>query len=654
MHITPTYPYYRLAVWILLLTFPVIDCAGQENKQFVYPVWVTDDTARIMNLLRTGKEIRDNYPDSAMSLLREAVQQSRTYGFEDGIGYGLSFMGDIACLQGRQEQGFSWYREALPYCLRARYIRMALPSLYINIGRSYFNRGEYRLANDFYYKALDFLQAYAPSSDLIIRVHINISGVMARLGAYDDAIATARRAAAMARKTQNQAELAATLINIGNIYIGLRKTDSARYYFELGRIPVHLGGIRQHEQILLTSIGDLLLEEQKPREAIPYYEAAMAVDPSNPFRGMIMPGYSLGIAYFRMKSYAQAANIMEQALQKAAETGLTENRQHALAYLAAIYEDMGRPRQALQITQEYIRIKDSIMNVDKARAINELQVKYQTAEKDRELTRRQLRISRQERELERKNVIITVIAAGSLSLVTLLVGSWRNHRHRRRMQAKELEIGELKATMKGEENERARVARDLHDGIGGMLTALNMHIKAVKNRHRDIPQMDDLNEIMDLLRKTSLEVHQTAHNLMPDILERYSLPEALHLFCSQLEHHNETQLRLQFHGDMDSLDKSLSLTVYRIVQELIQNVIRHAAASFADVQLQREGNNLHISVEDNGKGFNPGEKGAGLGLHNIRTRVQALDGHFSVESAPGQGTTIYIQLDTGRQVRADY
>jgi signal transduction histidine kinase len=210
---------------------------------------------------------------------------------------------------------------------------------------------------------------------------------------------------------------------------------------------------------------------------------------------------------------------------------------------------------------------------------------------------------------------------------------------------REQEIERLKAMMKGEEQGRTRLARELHDGIGGMLTAIKMNLSAARKKYPELARFDPLTEITFMLEDTGAEIRKTAHNLMPDVLVRKRLPEALMIYCEQITAHDQLQIDLQFHGAFDQLTKATELMLYRIIQELLQNILKHANATHAVVQLREYEGKLSLTVEDNGEGFDTEAQSGGFGLLNLRYRVAALQGHISIMSAKGRHTTIHLEFE---------
>ncbi len=633
-------PWLWTLVLLFLLSFRLV---AQEQMRLSYPLFTTADTTRVRSLIRQGIPLFARNTDSALALFREALLLSRATGFDDGVGYALAFMGAAYTDQGACEKGFAIYREAMPYCRHARYIKNALPSLYINMGGSYFQSGDYEKANEYYFGALKYLQQYLPHSDNIAAVYNNLATVQVELGQFREALAYATQAEHLALQKKVNVLVGSAMVNKGTAYDKLGLPDSAMQCFrkalELGRQE----GYTDMQQAALTCIGNQLLQANKNKEAVQYYQQSMQLSgTTSPLHAFIMPGYSMGLALFRLKEYKKAEQILLAALDTATRTNLKGNKKDAHATLAAVYEAMGRYKEALEQERLYTRLKDSQTNTEKVRAINEVEVKYQTLQKDKEIIRKGLKIAQQERRLERKNILIGGVIGGAVLLLLLAIGFLFN---RRKIGRKDRKIEQLKAMMAGEEKERARISRELHDGIGGMLTGIKMNLKTFQKLHEEEPLGKGLNDIMDMLQGMGQEIHKTAHNLMPDVLLKHNLKEALLLYCEQLDTGGKLEIDLQFYGALDNLDKALELPLYRIIQELMQNTIKHANATLVAIQIRRDEDIIRISVEDNGRGFDLSGKRHGLGLLNIEARIQALNGYFSIEPAQQMGTTAFIELD---------
>jgi signal transduction histidine kinase len=196
----------------------------------------------------------------------------------------------------------------------------------------------------------------------------------------------------------------------------------------------------------------------------------------------------------------------------------------------------------------------------------------------------------------------------------------------------------------GEEKERSRLAKDLHDGVGGLLSATKMHLSILRNEQSISPNIDRFDNTISILDSATQEIRTIAHNLAPEILNNYGLDTALELFCESISNQN-LQINYQSVGIIPRLKSNAELIVYRIAQELVNNIIKHAEATEAYVQLSHHNNFMTLSVEDNGKGMNESDK-KGIGIVNLKARAETLNGDFTITSAPNEGTTFYIEFDT--------
>jgi len=525
--------------------------------------------------------------------------------------------------------------------------------------------GNYEEAAKYLYQAALVAQTYGPASAVRISyIYNNLGALLYRIGQRQQATAYLNLAERMGYWKQDHALLASVLLNKAIIHAQQREWDSSNVYFKRTLQLATLYGLKELQHNTLLNMGTQYLQRDMPRQALPYLKQALALKESTTLYYRNAVTIALGEAYYRQKDYARAEHFLRQALRTGEATALNNDLLDVHKLLARVYEESGRYGPALQHYKDYMLFKDSLTSQHVLRDINQLEIRYQTASKDRELIRRQLQIARQESNLKRKNIWIGTSLAGTLLLVLLSVSLYRNYRRRQHLHDRQIqilrqeqeilkqqqEIERLRAGMEGGEQERSRIGQELHDGVGGMLTAINMNLTAIQERHRALPEMRELAPILGMLQATATEIRKTAHNLMPDLLLHYSLPEALHLYCEQMQT-GTLKIDLQHYGPLDELDKTLALTLYRIMQELIQNIVKHARATQAEIQIRQHGTIISSTVEDNGAGFDSSREQGGLGLKNLHSRIQALQGHISVESAPGAGTTVYIELDT-RQMQS--
>ncbi|RZM00279.1 MAG: hypothetical protein EOO88_58845, partial [Pedobacter sp.] len=261
----------------------------------------------------------------------------------------------------------------------------------------------------------------------------------------------------------------------------------------------------------------------------------------------------------------------------------------------------------------------------------DLEAKYATESKV-------ARIKLQESQLKQKTIVNYILVGGAIALLLISTLIFANYRHKQKLQQQRIteletqqQLTATEAVLKGEEQERTRLAKDLHDGLGGMLSGIKYSLNTMKgNLIMTAANAQAFERSMDMLDSSIQEMRRVAHNMMPEALVKFGLDTALKDFCNDMSNSGALQVSYQSIGvDTLQLEQTTAITIYRIVQELINNSIKHAVATAAIVQLSKvEDNRLLLTVEDDGKGFDTkilsGSKG--IGWNNIQNRVEFLKG----------------------------
>ena len=248
-----------------------------------------------------------------------------------------------------------------------------------------------------------------------------------------------------------------------------------------------------------------------------------------------------------------------------------------------------------------------------------------------------------------------LVMAGIGVLVVLgILLAWSYYKRYRlkqesQLQAEILKQQELKARaiLEAEENERQRIAKDLHDGVGQMMSAAKMNLSAIESElaFADSKQKENFEKAISLVDESCKEVRTVSHIMMPNALLRNSLGNAIHEFVNKLS--NKTmQVHVYTEGLDEKMDTNVETVLYRVIQECVHNAMKHAQATNLDISLIRDKDGISGTVEDNGKGFDPADKEnfEGIGLKNIITRIEYLRGTVDFDSAPGRGTVIAMHV----------
>lgn len=311
------------------------------------------------------------------------------------------------------------------------------------------------------------------------------------------------------------------------------------------------------------------------------------------------------------------------------------NHLNFLREIIAVETSLGNYKEALAHQQLLQAISDSIQAENEKTQLLDMEMRYDAAEKER-----QLLILRNKSD---KNKFIFWSAAIILVFTTLFLAYVIVQRKKKSQQTLEMlerqKKGEVEKALKdGEQQERIRLAKELHDGLGGQITGVKMKLENAAETTPN-PMLDNAITHLDSVLN---ELRQTARNLMPETLTKFGLKEALTDFCLNL---NQKNVKISFYDQNlnEIKDPQYQINIYRIVQELVGNALRHANATEILVQCTYQNGLLLIDVEDDGKGFDIQSNTRNLGLNNIENRVKSLNGTITFDTEPDKGTTVSIE-----------
>lgn len=660
-----------IAFILLICGTPVCRLAAQQNnseavisneyKQLIGRV--VEDTGHIMRILNDAKAVEKNLvTDSAVKLYKQSLLLSFQTNFNDGIAYSLMGIGRFYVSKGLYDSGAVYFKEAEPYCREAVFHKDLTALLYNNIGRSFALEGEYGIAGDYFYKALEELKTrHLDNPYLLSILYNNIGGVWMRQDQNDKALNYLRTGEKIAADSKQYTILAYIYGTMGGVYNQKHDLRLNRYYSEKGLELAKQCNEAEALQAAAINLGNSY-EKDDPAKALYYFRTALDYDNEAFYFSKIIPYIGIGETYYQEHDYTLAEQNLDTAINMANQFKMTDALKASHQMLAKVYAAEGKYKPAFDEQTEYTVLSDSIFNARKVALINQIDTRYRIAEKDEQIIKNNAKITQQKSIIRSKNMWLIGISGIILLLATLFITIYKNNLQRQRLQAEKIrnlqqqqdilqqkkEIDQLKAMINGEEKERARLARELHDGIVAELSVVKMNFSALKNRYKTLEYAEDFTEAIQLLDDTALELRKTAHNLMPEILLEQGLAEAVHAFCEKVSN-SSSNLEVAFHlsGFLPRFDNVFELSLYRMIQELIQNIIKHAKATEAIVQFNCHDPLLIITIEDNGIGLNKEKLGdyAGTGLRNIMSRVKVLQGQFDLHSVADKGTSVYIEFD---------
>ncbi len=363
-------------------------------------------------------------------------------------------------------------------------------------------------------------------------------------------------------------------------------------------------------------------------------------------------------AYAQRGQYEQAKQYILRYIEEGRQDADPEDELSAIRELANYEAQQQRYDSAYTYLLRYVAQSDSVDVATTQQAFNALEQEYQAERKERKILSLQQQNGEAALVLERNRSQLYLLLLASVILVFGLVSAYLAYRHQRRKAQRERqqradEVSRLKhaqqaqtlsALIEGQERERRRLARDLHDGLGGRLSGISLKLSRLGQE-----KLNGSTQLVEHVRhdldNSLVELRSIARNLTPETLLHYGLQAALEDYCSSLDD-QDTKVILQFYGDVTEPDEAVRLTLYRIIQELINNAMKYAQATEVLVQYIQSDDSIDITVEDDGVGFRPDQMtdASHTGLVNVRHRVDYLDGTFDIQSSAQEGTTATIRI----------
>jgi len=317
------------------------------------------------------------------------------------------------------------------------------------------------------------------------------------------------------------------------------------------------------------------------------------------------------------------------------------------SWLSTSYEKLNDYKTAYHYRLLYDDLDDSLTGEVNFKQIADVQHKYDREKKEKEVL--QIKV-----ESNKKTVLNYILIGGTIPLSLIGLLGYRHFRAKQKLQQqkffeleKDKQLHAIDAMLKGQEEERSRIAKDLHDGLGGMLSGVKLSFVNMKeNMIMDADSVISFENSIKQLDNTITELRKVAHNLMPEALVKFGLNNAVTDFCNAMQLASKIKIIFEPMGIERQLTNTADLYVYRIIQELINNALKHAAPNQILVQFTKTPDKILLTVEDDGKGFNKEilASAKGIGMKNLQQRIDYFKGKMELVTKPGEGTSVHIEL----------
>jgi two-component system, NarL family, sensor kinase len=621
----------------------------------------TNDSIRVRAILDIGESIESRSTENSLVYYRQALEISERIQNKRLILSSLVNLGIGNMESNHLDTAVAYFNLAMAVAASLRDTnRIAV--VYSNLGNAYRYKKDRIRALENYQHAADLLEKKNDSLRLPA-VYQNISIFLSENNDYRESIVYSNKAYRMAFAQGDDYTACNALISMSDAWSSLRDTDKQYDMLQKALVLAKRTGDLEELGSIYNNLGAYFSAKKEYPKALQQFKLSYgyAAQMGNHFH-LCEASTRMAEIYKKLNQPGSALIYAKKAEDLAHEIGSRSDLREIYLTRAEIEKSLGHANEGYTFLSKALYLGDSLYTTAASEKIAEMEARYESEKKQQQIAALEKDRQIQSLSLKQKANFIWLMAglALALSIVSFLI--YLNLRRSRMVAAqnekiqqqriveleKDHELVVVNSLLKGQEDERGRMARDLHDGLGGLLSGVKLSMNRMKdNLIMTNENMAVFERSLDLIDTSIAELRRIAHNMMPEGLVSYGLDEALKQYCSSINTNGMLRVTYQSVGLSDRMPDAVEITAYRIIQELLNNILKHAAATEAMVQVIRGEGRLNIVVEDNGRGFDKnsleGKKGAGW--VNIRARVEYLKGQLELNSEPGKGTQVNIEFN---------
>lgn len=615
------------------------------------------DSNKVNLLIEICNEVSYYDLNKALNFGLEGIELSEKIKYPLGTSRMKSIMGFVYLDMGDYNASTKMLDEAEAIAIEQKNIEL-LGKINNSRGNFYFMQSDMYNASYYYTKAAESFHSIRDTAREIAATQ-NMIATLGEVKNYKKAITISKQLLEILKFRNDSLQMGYALNHLVVNELALRDTTEAIKY-----IPQLLTIIQNTTDLGLAAdsynvIGDYFFATKNYDSAISYYQTAL----TKSLRISYQPAQynlSLGNAYLQKGQLSIAIDYLNNAIRLSEESNSRDIYYRACLPLSEYYSRINDYKNAYKYSTEYAKLNDSILVAETRQYTSYLEASFENDKKEKKITHLELTNTQKELAVVKRNRLLLfggICASALLIILSLFVRSNRQKRiiaekdqvlkgEQIKFLERQQQVVSLQSMVNGQETERTRIAKDLHDGLGGLFSTIKMHFSSLQHENQDLKNNPLFAKSYDMVDTASEEVRRIAHNMMPEVLIKMGLIQASKELCNSISAGKLLQASLQAYGMGKRLNSSTEIMLFRIIQELLNNIIKHANATEAIIQFNRDENRLSVTVEDNGCGFNLKETDdkKHAGLESVQSRVTYLNGKLSIDSQQEVGTTVMMEF----------
>lgn len=619
--------------------------AADKKESWKKLIEAKHDTSRALALLEYGGLFCETDYDTAEFYYRQARDISLKHNYFRGYQKYVSYQSEILNMKGEFDSNIILCRQGLVWA-EQKNDRLFQGTHLTNIGNTYLYKANNDSAASYFIKATRFFEG--SDSMRLGMVYSNLSVVFDNVGQYHQSIYYNRLALQIAKATNDEIGVGYAMVNMGSALKKLNQFDSARYYFETA-LPIAIKNKNINlEKDANINLGYVELHEKTYGNAERYFSQGLLLSRHllNDY-GIVSSNKGLASVKIAQGKFKEAGELLNDAISTSQAKGFNEELQELYLLKYETDQASGNFADALTAYMNHVKIKDSLNNIQVQKNISSLEKQYQTERKEKMLLQKDNQIRNQTLELNAKNTWILALGSLMLFLGILIFLVLKYYKQKRRADAKQQELAQVQLFMLAKEDERNRIAKELHDDLGGTLSGIVLH------SHFMIEQLEDSNvnavkKSIDRIQNAASEMITKLNDIVWLINPKYDtlgkLVQRIEEFAMDMAKAKGMQVKIDTpeNSAAVALDTHARKNIYLICKEAINNAVKYSNATELYLKIGWSENNLLLLVEDNGKGFDTTIIGNGNGLSNMKQRAQDIGAAYILDAMNNKGTRVSL------------
>ena len=609
------------------------------------------DSVRVLSLLDYGGIFAYQNPDTAQYYYRLAKELTQKIKFERGFQKYVSYQTEIYNIQGKFDSSLQLNKEGLAIARKSK-DNVFIGTHLSNSGNVFLYQGINDSAASYFMQASRYFEELKDSMKLGI-LYSNLGIVFSNLRQPNRAIHYDQQAILMAEASGDRLGVGYASVNLGAEYKRISKYDSARFFLEKGLAIAIDSKVLDLEKDALVSLGFTQIklgdEEKSERHFLRALELSRLLKSDY---GIVSSYEGLASIFYEREDFLKAKRYLNEAIELAVKGSFNEELKNLYLLLYETEQSLGNHKNALVAYRQYTALKDSMSNVDIQKNISLLDQQYQAERKEKMLLQKDLQINTQKILLQNKNAWVIISTAAAVLMLLLAFVAWGYFRQRRKSDQQESELKQLQLSYSIKEEERNRIAAELHDDIGATLSSIHIYSTVAEKSLKENPEKTKT--VLQQINNTTRQVMENMSDIVWAMKQEQAGEKS---FASRIKNYGydllttkNVECDYQIDENAENLLQNLDAkkNILLIVKEAMNNISKYSEATKAEIKMWADSTTLYILIRDNGKGFQVGRNNQGNGLGNMKSRTYHLGGKFSLQSEPGRGTIVEFSLPLTR------